>query len=123
MAIARFNCGTALLVSIFACGCGTKWPPTAENQKQLAQLPDDFQWIRGRGLSDSDLSHLGRFRNLTTLDFVGGRFGRPSRVTAKGLNTVAEFQLPRLETLSLGFSDLVDDDCVAAVARIKTLRT
>jgi uncharacterized protein YjhX (UPF0386 family) len=112
-----------ILLSLFTRGCGSKWPPPAENRKQLDRLPDESPWIRGRGLTDADLSYLGRFRNLNTLDFVGGWGGRPSRVTAKGLNAVAELQLPRLTTLSLGYSDLIDDEAVAAVARIKTLQT
>jgi hypothetical protein len=67
------------------------------------------------------MTALGRFKELRTLDFIGGWKGTPSPVTAKGLNVVADLGLPHLDTLSLGYADEIDDEALVAVARINSL--
>jgi len=118
---ARAVCLTILL--LVGSGCGTKWPPPVSNTAELRRYDPSAEWIRGRGLTDADMALLGRFQNLRVLDFYGGWKRTPSRITGKGLNTVADLRLPRLEILSLAYSDQIDDECLAAVSRIKTLKT
>lgn len=115
--------GLVLSGLLFLAGCGAKWPPAVQNAQDLERLAPNGQWIRARGLRDRDLAGLGRFKDLRDLDFVGGWKGTPSRITAKGLETIAALQLARLEALSLGYSDQIDDACLDAVGRIRTLRT
>lgn len=112
-----------LVLLLAAGGCGAGWPAAVENGEQLRRYNPNAEWIRGRGLTDADMELLGRFRNLEVLDFVGGWKRTPSRVTAKGMDTVADLALPRLEVLSFRASDQIDDGCLLAVSRIKTLKT
>jgi hypothetical protein len=108
-------------LAAFACGCG-KNPPSAANYQQLDRLSDREQLIRVSELSDSDIPHLARFRNLRQLDFVATP-RRPFRLTPKGFDALAELQLPRLVTLQLGHSDGVNDESLAAVAKVQSLYT
>jgi hypothetical protein len=112
---------SALAVLFLLCGCGTGWPPIAENKHDVEQLPASQRSIRVRGLSDGDIPALERLHELTHLDFYGGWAVEKAPITDEGLKRLSELDLPNLQSLALGFCGNITDKGLTYVARMPTV--
>lgn len=113
-----------LLICFVACGaligCG-KWPEIVDSVKDVEALPSTITSIRARGLPDGAVASLARLTNLVIIDFNGGSAVGPARITDRGIAILASLQLLRLETLTLGQTE-ISDDALADLAKMETVR-
>src|SRR5262245_50407839 len=116
----KFLSSLLSILLIALTGCGTGWPPTVNTKDDIQRLPISERSIRARGVGDSDIPSLARLQELRVLDFTGG-WVMPARITDKGLAELAELELPRLETLTLGWCDNITDAGLAHVGRMQTI--
>lgn len=113
---------TSLLsVILITQGCG-KWPEIVNSKKDILSLPETLTSVRARGLSDNDVPFLARFKNLSYLDFTGGSAIDEAAITDKGLYLLAQVNLPKLETLSLGYCQNITDVGLSCIASNRTIR-
>ncbi|MEO6711139.1 MAG: hypothetical protein ABI054_11685 [Planctomycetota bacterium] len=110
-----------LLSAVLLSGCG-EWPPIVDAAQDIADLPEQQDSIRTRGLPDSEIHLLARFQNLETLDFHGGWAVKDALVTDDGLRQLVLLELPRLDLLNLGRCRGITDQGLAHVARMQTIR-
>jgi hypothetical protein len=103
-------------------GCGSHFPPIVNTKRDIEGLPVTQQWIRARGLADSDIPSLARLQELSTLDFAGGNRVEPAKITDQGLAELAKLDLPHLELLTLGWCDEITDAGLAHIVRMQTLK-
>ncbi len=106
------------LVAVSGCG---DWPPIVETKDDVQDLPATEPSIRARGMADSDIPSLARFRELRILDFSGGRAVKEANITDEGLERLAKLDLPHLETLTLGWCDKITDAGLAQVGQMQTI--
>jgi hypothetical protein len=109
-----------LLILPTLLGCG-EWPPIVESARDIKRLPATEPSIRARGLSDDGIGALNHLRQLTILDFHGGRAVKECELTDRGLAELAKLELPRLETLTLGWCGRITDEGLDDVAKLKNL--
>jgi hypothetical protein len=112
-----------VLVALVTLSCGQKLGPIAKSRSQLDRLPPTTDWIRLRGIRDSDVGSLRRFVNLEGLDLHGGYRAVPQRLTEAGFIELATLQLPSLRSVLISCSDLVTDGALQAIASIPTVRS
>jgi hypothetical protein len=114
---------SALLVPIVLLvvpGCG-HWPPVLYTKGDIAGLPASEPSVRARFLADRDIPSLARLKELRDLDFSSGNKKGPAKITDEGLAELAKLDLPRLETLTLGWCDNITDAGLAHIGRMQTI--
>jgi hypothetical protein len=108
-----------LVVSCFLLAACGKYPPNASSSAQIDRLPSSTPSARTRELRDEDVGNLARLKNLRMLFFSDGWKRFPSRITDRGVATLAKLDLPNLETLDFGYCDHITD---AAFTHVATMR-
>ena len=110
-----------LIPLLLVTGCG-KWPPSVETVEDIKKLSPDEQSVRARGLSDDDLYALEHLKNLAILDFSGGWKVKEAKISDKGLENLSKLNLPKLETLSLGYNKEISDDGLKYLVNMKSIK-
>lgn len=108
----------AAIILLSACG---HWPPVVKTQRDVERLPSTEPGVRARGLSDADIPSLERLRDLNNLDFAGGCAVEKARITDAGLARLAKLDLPKLDTLALGYCDTITDAGLEYVRQMHTV--
>lgn len=111
---------SALVLALTVSGCGY-WPPIVDTARDIERLDSSQASVRARGMPDSDISSLARLSNLHDLDFGGGWAVMPAKITDEGLARLAKLDLPKLDTLSLGWNDNITDAGLDSICQIKPL--
>ena len=88
---------------------------TARNASDIAALRRPVLSLRGRGLSDSDLTMIGDLRELRYLDLTGCE-----AISDLGIGELTD--LGRLEHLDLSLCSLISDISLVSVGRLLNLR-
>lgn len=110
----------ALGSSLLLCGCGS-WPPIVESKRDIQRLSRSETSLRARGVHDSDIPSLARFRQLRVLDFGSGHAVMTAPVTDEGLAKLAAVDLPKLEILTLGYCTNITDAGLAHIGQMQTV--
>ncbi len=113
-------CALLLLLSI-ASGCGTNLGPVADTAHDVNRLPDTTRSIRAQD-SRTVIFLLLRLHELSGLDFSGGMAVEEAQITDDGLAELAKLNLPRLDTLLLGWCEHITDAGLEHVSRIQTIQ-
>lgn len=108
-------------VALMLGGCGTNLPPIASNRREVQQLDASTAALRIRFLPNGDLPALERLRELDHLDFFGGCAVGPALLNDAGLATLAKLDLPKLNSLSLGYCENITDAGLAHVGQMHTV--
>lgn len=114
------NCCGAVLLLVLVAGCGSQ-PPSVKTTVAVKRLDPSARSISARELPDDDVGSLERLKQLEILDFSRGWGVGPARITDDGLATLATLDLPKLETLTLGWCQNITDDGLRHVAKLKTI--
>jgi hypothetical protein len=109
-------CTLLLVVS----GCG-RWPPVVDTADDVRRLPVSEPSVRARGLRDSDIPSLARLHDLRILDFAGGMAVKEAEITNAGLARLAKLDLPKLETLNLGWNNNITDAGLDSICQMHTI--
>jgi hypothetical protein len=110
----------AAIALVTVSGCGD-WPPIVDSQKDIQALPASEPSVRARGLADRDIPSLSRLGQLRELDFHGGWKVEEAKITDEGLKQLAKLDLPKLETLTFGWSDKITDAGLAYVGQMQNI--
>jgi len=118
----RFNLKkiTVCAALIAGSGCG-KYSPVVDSKKDVERLAVSEPIVRARTLPDEDIASLARLRQLEQLDFDSGYASYEAKITDNGLIRLAQLNLPRLKSLSLGHCSNITDRGLFAVSRMQTL--
>lgn len=111
---------TCALAGLLLAGCG-EWPPVIDTARDVAALPESQDSIRARGLADHEIPSLARLRDLRILDFSGSRAVKDARITDEGLRQLALLELPRLDTLTLGWCQGITDRGLVHLGSMHTI--
>jgi hypothetical protein len=103
-------------------GCRDDYPPNVKSLEDIQKAKADATSIDARELPDADVPALGRFRQMTRLDFYAGYGVGDAAITDEGLRRLAALPLPKLTALSLGRCSHITDNGLAHVASIGTLK-
>lgn len=99
-------------------GCLGYRQPTLDSKKDIEWLDKQTQWIRGRGLSDSELQELQKIMGACYIDFTGGMAAIPLEITDSGLQILSEVYLPNVQVISIGYNNHITDDGVAHLRKM-----
>lgn len=99
----------SLLVFIVHGCLNMNWPPPVNSQKDIKRLKQQTGWIRGRGLSDSDIPELARITGAFHVDFSGGMAAIPLKITDDGLRILSELNLTNVQIVGIGFNNHITD--------------
>lgn len=113
-------CVSSACVLILLAGCG-KWPPIVDDARDIRRLPVDQVSIRARGLPDSDVPALERLKDMQNLDFMGGWGVEQAKITDRGLEALAQLDLPSLQTINLGYNNKISDHGLTFLAAMPPL--
>jgi len=108
-----------LTILLFCASCGYKTPGVS-NFADIQKLDKSTKWIRGRGLSDEAMLHLGRIKGAEYIDLCGGYLAIPfPNITDKGFENLAKIsnELPNLRKIEICTSDLITDKCLYWLSR------
>ena len=107
-------------ILIVGMGCLGKDFSVSESRGDLGALDADVGSLRIRGIHDSDVEELARFKAVRNLDFTGGWKALPLRLTSVGFGRIADLELP-VESINLGQCQNLDDEGLRHVGRMRGL--
>src|SRR5215471_6943346 len=87
---------------LIAGSCGS-YPPEGNSAAEIARLPVTTKSVVVRSLPDDNVPALARLRDVEVLFFGWGQMALPSRITDRGLESLATLDLPKLRILDLGY--------------------
>jgi hypothetical protein len=108
--------------TILFAGCN-KEPPFVDSKEAVLRLPTSTQNIWARSLRDEDFASLSHLQELSDIDFYAGWKDpdAPVRFSDAGLATLANLDLPRLNTVVFGRCTNVTDASLIYIAKLKNV--
>lgn len=100
----------------------SKYSNIIERPSDLQKRNKTLTSLHVRSLSDADLIQLQHFDQLNYIDFYSGWGLGEAKLTDIGLKNLSQLNLPRLESLMLGYCNKITDEGLQYVATIKTLK-
>ncbi len=94
----------------------------APSQRSVERFDPSQTTVNARSWTDQDMKRLGSFKNLRLLDFAAGRGIGKANISDEGLKTLSALDLPKLETLTLGYCDKITGDGLLYLPKLKTVK-
>jgi hypothetical protein len=101
-------------------GCPTE-PPSTDSAADIKRLPVSTKSLLARRLPDSAIPALARLQQVDDLDFMAGCAVEDALITDEGLARLGQLNLPKLETLALGYCDNITDAGLAHVGKMESV--
>lgn len=106
-----------LALTIYGC-LGYK-TPVLDSIKDIKRLDKKTDWIRCRGLSDSDIPELARITGAYHLGFSGGMAAKPLKITNSGFKVLSEVNFSNVQVVSVGYNNHITDVGIEHITKMK----